>query len=122
MIVKRGAVAVAQRAQAHQRPQLVIPESLPAALLLGLSRTTAARFSFLLSIPTITGAAILTIADLLGDPEPARWLDLSLGVALSAISAYLCISAFIALVERTGMLPYVIYRLLLGLGLFYLAI
>ena len=95
--------------------------TITAALLLGLSRTTAARFSFLLSIPTIAGAAILTIADLASEPEPARWLDLCIGAGLAGLSAYLCISAFISLVERTGMLPYVIYRLLLGAGLFYLA-
>ncbi len=95
--------------------------TMTAALLLGLSRTTAARFSFLLSIPTIAGAALLTTLDLIGEPEPARWLDLCIGAGLAGISAYLCISAFIALVERTGMLPYVIYRLLLGAGLFYLA-
>ncbi|MEM8766837.1 MAG: undecaprenyl-diphosphate phosphatase [Pseudomonadota bacterium] len=94
--------------------------TITAALLLGLSRTRAARFSFLLSIPTIAGAALLTTLDLLATPEPARWLDLISGAALAAISAYLCISAFIALVERTGMLPYVIYRLLLGIGLLLL--
>lgn len=95
--------------------------TITAALLLGLSRTSAARFSFLLSIPTIAGAAILTTADLISEPEPARWLDLCIGAGLAGISAYLCVSAFISLVERTGMLPYVIYRLLLGAGLFYLA-
>ena len=39
------------------------------------------------------------------------------GALLAGISAYLCIHYFIALVERTGMLPYVIYRLVLGAGL-----
>ena len=95
--------------------------TITAALMLGLSRTSAARFSFLLSIPTIAGAAILTTADLISEPEPARWLDLCIGAGLSGLSAYFCISAFISLVERTGMTPYVIYRLLLGAGLFYLA-
>ena len=93
---------------------------LPRFLLLGLSRTAAARFSFLLSIPTIAGAALLTGIDLAQQPQPARWLDLLLGASLAGISAYLCISAFIALVERTGMLPYVIYRLLLGIALLWL--
>jgi undecaprenyl-diphosphatase len=88
--------------------------TMTAALLMALSRTTAARFSFLLSIPTIAGAALLTSVDLIAAPETARWMDLFLGAALSGASAYLCISGFIALVERTGMLPYVIYRLILG--------
>jgi undecaprenyl-diphosphatase len=94
--------------------------TLTAALLLGLSRTAAARFSFLLSIPTIAGAALLTGVDLAQQPQPAHWVDLLLGASLAGISAYLCISAFIALVERTGMLPYVIYRLLLGIALLWL--
>jgi undecaprenyl-diphosphatase len=96
--------------------------TITAALLLGLSRTTAARFSFLLSIPTIAGAALLTGFDLAMAPEPARWTDLLIGAGLAGGSAYLCISAFIALVERTGMLPYAAYRLILGLLLFWIAL
>ena len=107
-------------ARATEEEHLTRDEAIVRALP-GVVRLEAARFSFLLSIPTIAGAAILTIADLMSEPEPARWLDLSIGAGLAALSAYLCISAFISLVERTGMLPYVIYRLLLGAGLFYLA-
>lgn len=35
-------------------------------------------------------------------------------MVLSAISAYLCIHFFLKLLERVGMLPFVIYRLILG--------
>jgi undecaprenyl-diphosphatase len=97
--------------------------TITAALLLGLSRVSAARFSFLLSIPTIGGAGLLLTADLLGSADDVDWAVLATGSVLSGLAAYTCISAFIALVERTGMLPYVIYRLLLGaalLGIFYL--
>jgi undecaprenyl-diphosphatase len=95
--------------------------TITAALLLGLSRTSAARVSFLLSIPAIAGAALLTGFDLIAEPEPALWGDLALGALLAGASAYLCISAFIALVERTGLLPYVAYRMLLGLVLLWIA-
>lgn len=88
--------------------------TITAALLLGLSRTRAARFSFLLSIPTIGGAGLLAVADLLSAGGGVDWGVLLSGAALSGIAAYACISAFIALVERTGMLPYVIYRLIMG--------
>ena len=91
--------------------------TITAALWLGLSRTAAARFSFLLAIPTIAGAALLTTLDLQQQPEPVDWLSLAAGAALAGISAYLCINAFIRLVERTGMMPYVYYRLLLGAAL-----
>ena len=98
--------------------------TITAALLLGLSRVRAARFSFLLSIPTIAGAGLLATADLLGTGHGVDWAVLGLGALLSGLAAYACISAFIALVERTGMLPYVIYRLALGaalVGVYYLA-
>ena len=45
---------------------------------------------------------------------PVRWSDLVLGTAVSGISAYLCIHFFLKLLERIGMLPFVVYRLLLG--------
>ena len=97
--------------------------TITAALLAGLSRTSAARFSFLLSIPTISGAQLLLTLDLVQANDQRQWLDLISGALLAGLSAYLCIHYFIALVERTGMLPYVIYRLLLGsilLGIYFL--
>lgn len=98
--------------------------TITAALLLGLSRVTAARFSFLLSIPTIAGAGVLATAELVSTEAAVAWGVLTSGALLSGIAAYSCISAFIALVERTGMMPYVIYRLALGaalVGVYYLA-
>jgi undecaprenyl-diphosphatase len=83
-------------------------------LWLGLSRTAAARFSFLLAIPTIAGAALLTTLELSAQADRVNWRELAIGTSVAGISAYLCINAFIRLVERTGMMPYVYYRLILG--------
>jgi undecaprenyl-diphosphatase len=94
--------------------------TITAALLLGLSRTAAARFSFLLSIPTIFAAGLFVTGDLLGSPQPIDWATLGTAFLVSSVSAYLCINFFIQLVDRTGMLPYVIYRLFLGAALFLL--
>lgn len=95
--------------------------TITAALLLGLSRVSAARFSFLLSIPTIAGAGLLAGAGLIrADTPAAAWGDLATAAGVSGIAAYTCISAFIALVERTGMMPYVVYRLVLGFVLIVL--
>ncbi len=87
--------------------------TITAALLLGLTRTSAARFSFLLAIPTIAGAQLLLTLDLYAHGL-SNWTELIAGGVLSGLTAFLCIRYFIALVERTGMLPYVIYRLCLG--------
>lgn len=84
------------------------------ALLLGLSRTAAARFSFLLSIPTIAGAGALSIVDLINEPAAVDWPAMLVGFTVAAVSAWLCIRFFLALLERTGFMPYVIYRLVLG--------
>ena len=94
--------------------------TITAALLLGLSREAASRFSFLLSIPVIILAMGLEIISLLGGGEPVEWLSLLLGALLSGISAYLCIHYFLAFIRRIGMQPFVVYRLFLGALLLYL--
>ena len=84
------------------------------ALMLALSRSTAARFSMLLSVPTIFGAAILIMLDILENGVDAGWDHIIGGFFLAAISAFITIRFFMLLVERIGMMPFVIYRLLLG--------
>ena len=83
-------------------------------LLLGLSRQAAARFSFLLAIPVIFASGVLESVRMFVEVSPIAWSDLLLGVALSAVSAGLCIHYFLRLVERLGMLPFVVYRVLMG--------
>ena len=88
--------------------------TMTAGLMLGLSREGAARFSFLLSIPVIVLAGGLSTLDLLQEPVPVDWGSMIIGVVTSAITAYACIHFFLKLLERIGMLPFVIYRLVLG--------
>lgn len=91
--------------------------TITAGLALGMNRTTAARFSFLLSIPTILASATLITRDLIISPDPVAWRELLLGALISGVSAYLCIRFFMALLERSGMMPYVLYRIALGIFL-----
>jgi undecaprenyl-diphosphatase len=88
--------------------------TITAALFLGLSRAGAARFSFLMSIPIILGAALLQTLELVAAPAPANWTALGLAGLVAALSAYTCIALFIRLIERVGMMPFVVYRLALG--------
>ena len=92
--------------------------TMTAGLLSGLERRAAARFSFLLSIPVIVLAGGLETVKLAGSPAPVEWGALLLGTALSALSAYLCIWLFLGFIERMGMWPFVVYRVLLGAVLF----
>jgi undecaprenyl-diphosphatase len=85
------------------------------ALFLGLTRQAAARFSFLLAMPVIFASGVLQTVRMVTEVNPISWGELALGIVLSAASAGLCIHYFLRLVERTGMLPFVIYRVLLGI-------
>ena len=88
--------------------------TLIAGLWLGLSRRVAAKFSFLLSVPIILGAAALKMNDLIEISEPVAWNTIAVGVIVSFLSAYLCIRLFLAWIQRIGLLPFVAYRLALG--------
>ena len=88
--------------------------TMTAALALGLTRSAAARFSFLLSIPVILFAGSYESLQLLQQPEPVVWGALLLGTVVAGVSAYLSIHFFMRLIEKVGMLPFVVYRMLLG--------
>ncbi len=88
--------------------------TMTAGLALGLNRAAAARFSFLLSIPVIVLAGGLETLHLVSSSQPVVWGDLLLAVVMSAASAYLCIKLFLKFLESTGMLPFVVYRLILA--------
>jgi undecaprenyl-diphosphatase len=86
----------------------------------GLTRSAAARFSFLLSIPVIALAGVCESATLVAAAAPVDVRALAIGVLVSGVSAWTCIHFFMKLVERTGMLPYVVYRTCPGAWLFWL--
>jgi undecaprenyl-diphosphatase len=88
-----------------------------AGLALGLTRQAAARFSFLLAVPIIVLAGMLETWTLLREPVAVNWAALAAGVVVAALSAFACIHVFLRLVERVGMLPFVLYRLVLGIAL-----
>jgi undecaprenyl-diphosphatase len=96
--------------------------TLTAALWLGLSRRVAAKFSFLLSVPIILGAATLKMSDLIEFSEPVAWDTIVVGVIVSFLSAYLCIRLFLTWIQRIGLLPFVAYRLALGVILLFVII
>ncbi len=88
---------------------------------LGFSADSAARFSFLLSIPVIAAAGGYGVMRMLLHDTPIDWFQFGLAVALSALAGWFCIAAFLALLQRVGLLPFVIYRLTLGVALLVVA-
>lgn len=88
--------------------------TITAALMLGLSREAAARFSFLMSVPVSLGAAILVTKDLISSGQAIDYQALGLGIVVSFAAAYVCIHYFLKIISKMGMTPFVIYRLALG--------
>ncbi len=85
---------------------------------LGLGRSESARFSMLMSIPVIVAFAVISLIRLMSEPAASTQLQDGLIVAgLSFISALAAIAVLMRLVDSVGFLPFVIYRLALGVGL-----
>ncbi len=92
--------------------------TMTAGLLLGYTREAAARVSFLLSIPIITLSGALVTKDLIESPLRVDWVALGLGSVISCVCAFLCIHYFLKFISTIGMLPFLIYRIVLGVFLF----
>ena len=79
----------------------------------GFSPAEAARFSFLLGIPAIAGAGLSQLPDLIGTPQFR--IELVVGFLVAALSGYLAIGFFLAILKRVGLLPFAVYCLAVGL-------
>ena len=82
------------------------------ALLLGLATIKAARFSFLISIPAIAGAAILKLKDGLGDLD---LINAGLGFAVALVSGYLALRWLVALVQARRFAAFAPYCAIVGI-------
>ncbi|RNC77565.1 undecaprenyl-diphosphatase [Piscirickettsiaceae bacterium NZ-RLO2] len=94
--------------------------TMTAALFLGLSRDTAARFSFLLAIPVISLASLLQCYKLVTAAVDINLIMVMVAMSVAFISALLCIHLFLRWIQQVGFMPFVVYRLLLGFVLIVL--
>ncbi len=83
---------------------------------LGFRRADAARFSFLLGIPAIAGAGILTALDA-AEQGTSIAADAWLAAGLTFLSSLAAIAFLMSLVSRIGLVPFVVYRVILGVVL-----
>jgi undecaprenyl-diphosphatase len=95
--------------------------TMTAARLLGYERGEAARFSMLLSIPTILGAGVLAGLDLWQDGDAALTHAALVAAGLSFVSALIAIALLMAWLKRASFTPFVIYRVVLGVALLAVA-
>ncbi len=98
--------------------------TITAGLFCNLSRTAASRFSFLLAIPVIAGSGTITAMEVVRNTDDQQLLMLLCAVVVSALVSLLAIHYFLQWVEKIGFMPFVIYRVAMGLALlsvYYLA-
>ena len=96
--------------------------TMTAALMLGFDRPSAARFSFLLAIPILLAAGGYEALKLTRAASGVDATHFLVALLLSALSALLAIHCFLKIVEKIGLLPFVIYRVALGVLLILLFI
>ncbi|MFO1127346.1 MAG: undecaprenyl-diphosphate phosphatase [Rhodospirillales bacterium] len=88
---------------------------------LGLERREAARFSFLLAIPAISGAGVLEGKEMLETADASMLHDAALIAGFSFLSSFAAIWFLMAWLRRSAFTPFVVYRLILGVAVLALA-
>ncbi len=89
--------------------------TLTAALFLGFNRADAARFSFLLGLPAITGAGLKELLELHKAGLDAHgWSVLAVGLIVASISAFAAIWGLLRILENFSAWPFVVYRAVIG--------
>lgn len=88
--------------------------SISTGLLRNVEKGKATEISFLLATPLILGAFVLKLPDLL-ELTSVSYSTMLVGLLTSFLSGILGIKILMEIVKRVGLLPFVIYRILLGL-------
>ena len=85
-------------------------------LFAGLNRETAARYSFLLSIPIILGASMVypLIKIDIAEASGYNWISIIIGTIVSAIVGYLCIKYFMKFISKFSLNIFAWYCIIMG--------
>ena len=84
---------------------------------MGYDREEAARIAMLMSIPTILASAALLSLDLAGGDHAGQLRDASIAAGFAFLAALGALALMMRLLRSVSFLPYVIYRIVLGLAL-----
>ncbi len=87
--------------------------TISAGLLLGYSREAAARYSFLLAIPAVLASGLLELFKIGEGPAPA-WGPTVLATLIAFVVGYAAIAWFLKYISNNSFMPFVIYRIALG--------
>jgi undecaprenyl-diphosphatase len=95
--------------------------TITAARWLGFSRDAAARISFVMSLPVIAGAVLVKSAGLFtGEIDSDLYIPMVVGIVTSGLAGWIAVWGTLRLIRTRSFMPFVVYRI--GLGLFVLAL
>ena len=94
--------------------------TITAGLFLGLKRETAARFSFLLSIPAVLASGLLEFYGAIEYLDFSSMFNLVVATIAAAISGYITIEFLLRFLRKNSTFVFVIYRIIIGIGIFVL--
>lgn len=95
--------------------------TMTASRLLGYRREDGARIAMLMSIPTIVASGVLLAGDAVAEADWALARDGAVAAAMAFVAAYLALAVMMRLLRSVSYTPYVVYRLLLGAVLLWIA-
>ncbi len=95
--------------------------TITAARKLGYERSDAARISMLMSIPTIIASGTLLGLDVISEGDMALLRDASIAALFAFLAALLALSVMMRLLRSVSYTPYVVYRVVLGAVLLWIA-
>lgn len=91
------------------------------ARFLGYGREDAAKLAMLMSIPTILASGTYLAAESFAEADVKIWRDGAIAAGFSFLAAFASLAVMMRLLRRVSFTPYVVYRVLLGLVLLWLA-
>lgn len=94
--------------------------TITAGLFMGLDRETASKFSFFMAIPITLAAASLKLLNIWTESIAVDWSGFIIGGVASFITAITAIHFFLKWLNDFGMWPYVVYRLILAVVLYWM--
>ena len=93
--------------------------TITAGMFAGMTRDTAAKFSFLLSIPAILASGLLEFYQSLEYISSSEIVTLAVATAVAAISGYASIALLIKFLKTRTTYSFVIYRIAIGIAVLY---
>ena len=96
--------------------------TITAGLFVGLKRETAARFSFLLSVPAVLASGVLQLYEAMKFVDQTMMLSLIVSTVAAGISGYLAIDFLLKYLKKNSTFLFVYYRIALGVFILILLI